>query len=105
MYEFHWIALAAVLIMSTARITRLLNVDKFPPILYLRHKFEDATDGTEWQLLTICVYCMSFWVTLALGAWGYLTDWQTAWWLFNGTFAAAYAAGLVVALDKGEGES
>lgn len=104
MNEFHWVAAAAILVMSAGRITRLLNVDKFPPIRWVRERFENATDGSDWQLLTICVYCMSFWVVLALGAWGYLTDWQEAWWVINGLFAASYATGILVALDKGEGE-
>jgi hypothetical protein len=111
--EFYWIAVAAVTVISAARITRLLSVDKFPPIKYLRDWYENATDGSDWSLLTICVYCMSFWVTLGVTLWGLLAHVYghppnqvsgNVWWAVNGIFAAAYLAGLFVALDKGEGD-
>lgn len=103
MSTFHWIALAVIAVMSSARITRLLTFDKFPPILAVRRWYVTAMDHSEatrpWQLLALCGYCMGFWVALGVLAWGYLTDWQTAWWLVNGLFALAYAAAIVMAHD------
>lgn len=103
--EFYWIAVAVITIMSAARITRLLTFDKFPPIKFFRDKYEDATDGSNWQLIAYCAYCMSPWVTLLIVGWGYLVDFDTAWFLVNGIFAASYSAAIIVALDKGEGDS
>lgn len=96
---FFWIAVAAVVIASSARLTRLLTFDSFPPIKWLREKYAGWTDGSDWQLLSYCAYCASFWVTLAVVTWGVLTDWQTAWWFVNGIFAASYLAAILVRKD------
>lgn len=97
--EFYWIAVAVVTVVSASRITRLLTFDKFPPIVWLRDKYADATDGTGWQLLAFCAYCASFWVTAVIVLWGWLTDWQTAWWLVNGISAASYLAAVFMVHD------
>lgn len=101
--EFYWVAVAVVTIMSVARITRLLTYDQFPPISYFRDKISDAGDNTErgrkWALLAICGYCMGFWVALGVVAWGYLADFDTAWWLVNSVFGAAYLGAIVMKHD------
>lgn len=104
MSAFMWVAVALVVVLSSARLTRLLVNDKFPPILWVRNKYEDATDGSGWQRLTMCPYCMSFWITLTVVLWGWLTDWQTAWWVVNSIFAASYLAAIVVIYDGDEDE-
>src|SRR6478735_12639597 len=101
--EFYWIALALVLITSTARLTRLITWDHFPPIKWLRDKYADWTDGSSWQLLGFCGYCASFWLLLivvALGVWAGaftpvesfsdLNNWALAWWLVNLVFGFSY---------------
>lgn len=103
MSEFEWVAVALVVILSSARITRLSIYDKFPPVQWVRDKFIDATDGTGWQLLAFCPYCASFWVTLVVVLSGWLSDWHTAWWLVNGAFGASYLAAMVMVHD-GEAE-
>jgi len=104
MTTFQWVAVAVVAVLSSARLTRLLTVDKFPPIKWLRNKYEDATDGSDWQLLTLCGYCMAVWTTpLVVGA-GYLSDWHTAWWLVNGTLGASYLSAIVMAYDGDPGD-
>lgn len=100
MSEFGWVAVAVVTVLSAARLTRLATVDRFPPIRWIREKFENATDGSDWQLLTMCGYCFSFWATLAVVLWGYFTDFQTAWWLVNSVFGGSYVAAITMALDQ-----
>lgn len=100
--EFYWIAVALVTILSAARITRLLVVDEFPPIKAVRDRYEDRTDGSGWQAISYCAYCMAPWVTTALVLWGWLTDFATAWWLVNIIFAVSYLAAVFVRFDKGE---
>lgn len=111
--EFYWIAVAAVTILSAARLTRLAVYDDFPPVKWVREKFLDKTDGSNWQLLGICGYCASFWLTglvvlsadlmgvldgePAWGGSGELS--QPLWWIFNGTLAAAYLAATYIAND------
>jgi hypothetical protein len=100
---WYWIAVAAVAVLSSARLTRFLVYDEFPPIMWLRERLKvvevEDLAKSRWKLLAVCGFCMSFWVTLAVVTWGYLTDWQTAWWLVNGTFAASYLAASYVARD------
>lgn len=104
--QFYWIAVAVVTVVSASRITRLLTYDDFPPIKYLREKYQDATDGRliGWQPLSYCPYCLSPYVTALVVLWGWLTDWQTAWWVFNGISAASYLAAILMVLDADEDE-
>lgn len=100
---FFWIAVALVVITSSARLTRLVTFDHLPPVKWLREKYAARTDGSDWQLLAYCGYCASFWVTLIVVGWGYLTDWQTAWWIVNGIFGASYLAAILMSRDGDEG--
>lgn len=109
--EFYWVAVVATTILSVARLSRLFVIDKFPPIKSLRDRYEARTDGSDWQLLAMCAFCMAPWVTLFVGgtgllagvydpsAYGTLTGAQAAWWVFNGWLAVAYLAASYVARD------
>jgi len=97
--EFFWVAVALVTVTSAARLTRLVTFDHFPPVKWLRNKYAAKTDGSDWQLLAYCGYCASFWVTLVVVAWGWATDWQTAWWLVNGVLGASYDAAILMTND------
>lgn len=102
--EFFWIAVAVVTVVSTARLTRLLTYDKFPPIRWVRNKFADFTDGSDWQMLAYCPYCMSFWVSLAVLGVGWGSDWHVVWWFANGVLAASYLAAILMVHDGDEDE-
>lgn len=104
MSEFEWVAVAIVAITASARLTRLVTVDKLPPVKWLREKYEDATDGSGWQLLTLCGYCFSFWATLAVVLSGWLSDWHTAWWIVCATLGASYLAAIMMAFDGDDSE-
>lgn len=111
--EFYWLAVAFTTVVSAARFTRLATVDKFPPVKWLREKHQDWTDGSDWQWLTLCGYCFSFWATAFVVVWGWLSGVYdvsgnglafTIWWAFNGTFAASYLAAVFMANDGADGE-
>jgi len=115
--EFYWVAAAIVTIISAARLTRLATVDKFPPVKAVRNWYEDKTDGSDWQWLTLCGYCFSFWATALIVGWGWLSgvygDGEgrpenhvafLIWWVFNATFAASYLAAVFMANDGSTGE-
>lgn len=104
MSVFEWVAVALVVVTSSARLTRLATVDKFPPVKWLREKYEDATDGTDWIWLALCGYCFSFWATLAVVLTGYFSDWHEVWWLINATFGASYLAAILMANDGDMGD-
>lgn len=94
-----WVAIALVTIASTARITRLVTIDAFPPAAWLRSKLDDLTNENEWSLLWHCPYCFSFWTMIVITAWGYFSGWDTAWWLTNSIFGGSYLAAILVTFD------
>jgi hypothetical protein len=109
---FVWTAAALVAITSAARITRLVTYDHYPPVMWLRIKWDEFTETApakrkpespwsreNWNLLFHCGYCFSFWAMCAIIAWGYYTDFQTAWWLVNGAFGGSYLSAILMAND------
>lgn len=114
MNAIYWIAVAAVTVISAARLTRLAVYDHFPPTRWVRNKFLDATDGSNWQLLGLCGYCFSFWATVLVVVCGDLAgvydgepwhEWMTpAWWYLFGALAASYLAAMFVANDGDNSE-
>lgn len=91
---------AFVWIVSSARITRLITQDSFPPVVWLRIKWDDKTDGNGWNVLFHCHWCMSFWVTAIIGGWGYLSNLHWTWWIANITLAASYLSAMTVERDE-----
>jgi hypothetical protein len=85
--------------LSAARITRLLTWDKFPPTVYLRAFWDRVTNDGPYALLFHCPWCMSFWVTGAVAAWGYFTEFNEAWWYVNAVFGFSYVAAWFVLHD------
>ena len=104
MSVFEWVAVALVVVLSSARLTRLVTYDKFPPVKWLREKYIEATDGSDWQLLAFCPYCAGFWVTLVVVLAGWLSGWHEVWWLVNGSLGASYLAAMVMVYDGDTGE-
>lgn len=117
MTEQYWVAVAIVTILSAARFTRLATIDKFPPVKAVREWYEDKTDGSDWQWLTLCGYCFSFWATALVVVWGWFSGVYGSglgrpenhvafliWWAFNATFAMSYLAAIVMANDGSTGE-
>lgn len=113
--EFYWAAVIAVTILSTARLARLAVLDKFPPVKNLRERYEDRTDGTDWQWLTMCAFCMAPWMAVLVFGSGLLIGvypstgpaaggWTQVWWVFNGWLAISYLAGSYVARDGAKTE-
>lgn len=113
--EFYWVAVVVTTIISASRFTRLATVDKFPPVKAIRDWYEDKTDGSGWQWLTLCGYCFSFWAVLPIVVLGLLAGvyddpasigglWSRVWWIVNGIFAMTYLAGVFMAYDGSDGE-
>lgn len=110
--NLYWIAIAIVTVLASARLTRLAVYDDFPPVRWVREKYLDATDGSNWQLLGLCGYCASFWMTALVVLFGYLSgvygtdpfgggsdlDFKI-WWFLFGTLAASYLAATYIAND------
>ncbi|ALY10551.1 hypothetical protein FDH86_gp016 [Arthrobacter phage Tank] len=97
-----WIIAFIVGSLSAGRITRLLTQDSFPPIAWLRIKWDDKTDGSSWNILFHCHWCMSMWVTIPIGLWAWLSNLHPSWWVFNAIMAASYVAPMIVERDEKE---
>lgn len=91
---------AAVLVgvLASARLTRLLVLDDYPPSIWLRERWHAHTNES-WGDLVDCVYCASPWVTLPVLMTGVLSGLHPIWWLVAGWLAAAYVASMIVAYD------
>jgi hypothetical protein len=104
---------------STSRLTRLATVDKFPPVKWLREKYSDWTDATDWWWLMNCGYCFSFWAAVFVVGWGLLAGvYETPvsgnhvfdggaagwWWVVNSLLAISYLAAILMAHDADEGD-
>lgn len=115
--EFYWIAVVATTILSGARLSRLAVIDKFPPVKAARDWYEARTDGSDWQWLTMCAFCIAPWVLIFVLSSGLMAEVYststdrgydnlgfTAWWLFHGWLAMSYLAASYVARDGAVGE-
>lgn len=89
-------------ILSSARLTRLLTQDEFPPAVWLRIKWDTLTEDNGWNKLFHCHWCMAPWTTAVVGLWGWLSDLHVSWWVFNIWLAAAYVNSMIVERDEVE---
>lgn len=98
------VILGAVIVgvLSVARLARLITQDSFPPAVWARMKWDEITDDGPWSLLAHCHWCITPWLTIPVGLWGWLSELHTSWWVFNGWLAAAYVAGMIVERDEVE---
>lgn len=94
------VAAAVVGVLSTARITRLVTQDSFPPAARLRIWWDNRTKDNAWAPLIRCHWCFAPWAGAVILAWAALTDLQPAWWYVNGWLAGSYVASMVVERDE-----
>ena len=91
----HILAAIVVGILSSARLTRLLVRDTWPPSVWVRLKWAEITKDGEWSDLVECPWCASQWITGAIMATALVTDLHPVWWVFNGWMAASLIVALV----------
>lgn len=103
MSDFQWVAIAIVTTLSASRITRLVTWDSFPPSVWVRMKWDTITKDGSWAILAHCGYCFAVWAAFGVVLWGYLSDWNTFWWIINGALAASYVAAIVMSNDGDDG--
>lgn len=88
---------AAVLvgILASARLTRLLTEDTWPPSVWIRLKWAELTDDGPWADLVTCPWCASPWIAGVNLVIAVATDLHPSWWIFNGWMAASLAVAWV----------
>lgn len=85
--------------LAVARLTRLFVEDHWPPVEWLRKKWDQWTHHSQWNLLLHCQYCLAPWFALADLIWAFAANLQLAWWFVNLWLAAAYVAAIVMSYD------
>lgn len=98
--EFYYVAAAIVGTLGSARLVRLLVNDDYPPVVWLRMKWDRITNDGPWSKLVHCGWCASPYISAVILAWAYLSHLHLWWWLFNGWLASSYAASWVVFHDE-----
>ena len=98
--EFVIIAAVVVGVVATARFTRLVVSDSFPPIVRIRMGWDRLTRDGSWSELAHCPWCFAPYATAANLAAAILSDLHPAWWIVNGWLAASYAASWIVFHDE-----
>lgn len=94
--------LAAIVvgIMGSARITRLIVADEFPPSIAARVWWDRVTHDGSWSKLAHCPWCAAPYVAGVDLAAALLSDLHPVWWIVNGWMAASYVVSWIVFHDE-----
>lgn len=84
---------------ATARLTRLIVFDTYPPAAWVRVQWHRITRDGSWAKLVDCAYCAAPYVAAGILAWGYWTGWQTAWVIVCAWLTVSYLAAIWVRFD------
>lgn len=95
------VAAIVVGVASSARITRLIVDDAWPPVALLRAWWAAKTDEGPWYDLVDCHWCAAPWVVAGNLAFATATGLHPIWWLLNGWMAASLATSWL-AIKTGE---
>jgi hypothetical protein len=105
-----WVAVLAVIVtvVGSARLTRVLVYDDYPPAIKLRIWWDTVTHDGPWAKLLHCPWCMGPWITL-IAVISFLASFVApwlgwAWWLFWGWLALSYWTSQYVHFDQGRDE-
>lgn len=99
------VAAAVVAVLFSARVTRLIIHDKFPPSVWLRKIWDRAAGESPWGWLLRCNYCLPPWimlVTMLLAWWmGVFTidSTQDVWWFVASWLGLSYVSSMLVTYD------
>jgi hypothetical protein len=105
---FQWIAASIIGVLSVARTARLIVWDEYPPTIWLRMKWDDATGESGWNKLLHCQFCLTPWLAAGMLLWAWLAGIEddsassVIWWVVNGWWAGSYLAASYVAYDQPE---
>jgi hypothetical protein len=98
--HFTLILALVTLLLASARITRLLVADEYPPSIWLRIRWDTVTKDGPWALLAHCPWCLGPYVSGLSALWAYLSNLHWTWWVVNGFFALGYVTSWIVFHDE-----
>ena len=104
------IAAVIVGVLSVARTARLIGFDEYPPMEWLRSKWDGhwekrygVGNGDEgWGKLLHCPFCSAPYLAAGMVGWAWLSDLHWSWWLVNGVWGLSYVSSILVAYDQPE---
>ena len=94
------VAAVLITILGSARLSRIITHDDFPPAVWARIQWDTLTKDGPWSKLAHCHWCATPWITLVCISWGALSSFHWSWWLFWGWLALAYVASIILARDE-----
>lgn len=101
---FEWVSAALIAVLSVARTARLIVWDEYPPTMWLRMKWDEATEPSAWNKLLHCQFCLTPYLAAGMLGWAWLAGapghMHWSWWLVNGWWALSYLAASYVAYDQ-----
>lgn len=100
--EHPFVLVLAVLVatVGVARLTRLITYDTYPPVAWLRSKWQGLTRDGEWSKLATCGFCAAPYLMAACLLWGVFTAFHWSWWAFWGWLALSYVSSMIFARDE-----
>lgn len=104
MSDLHWAAAFLLAVGATARITRLVTWDKYPPAARVRIWWDTLTHDGPWSFLVHCGYCFAMWAAMlvvgtAALSYGLSGQIHWTWWLASAWLTASYLAAILMAYD------
>lgn len=111
MFGFEWPTLIAVVlvgILSVARTARLIGFDEYPPMEWLRDRWDERYGTEGWGKLIHCPFCSAPYLAAGMTLWAWLTFRygnefaEAVWWTLNGVWGLSYVASILVAYDQPE---
>jgi hypothetical protein len=101
-----WVAAFAIGALGTGRLARAIYHDDFPPSIWFRIQWDKLTEGSSWNMLFHCPWCVTHWIAALCLGWFILgIFWvpaMIAWWVFFGWFALSYVASMIIVRDEPE---
>jgi hypothetical protein len=99
------IEIAAALIvgiLSVARTARLIGFDEYPPMVWLRDRWDERIGDEGWGKLIHCPFCATPYLAAGMALWFWLGGEHWTWWVINGVWGFSYVAAIIVAYDQPE---
>ena len=106
----HFTLIAAVIvgILSVARTARLIGFDEYPPMEYLRNKWDERYGTEGWGKLIHCPFCSAPYLMAGMALWFALSYTYggevgvVIWWVANAIWGLSYVSSILVAYDQPE---
>jgi hypothetical protein len=95
------LAAAIVAVLATARFTRLIVDDSYPPVQWLTEKFVRKVPE-KWGVLVECPWCVSPYIAAIIAGWGWASGLHWSWWFVNTVAALSWLAGFMSMRDVPE---